>query len=111
MRRCTDMQYVSPDEVAHDVKNQRILRRFLGLKSSKYNYKGMLCCITIAFNYFSEEHWVDDISKRLFPVMFLLFNIVYWSMVNNALTRQLNQPEENGFKRVAFDFEENLTKT
>ena len=50
--------------------------------------------------------WVDDISKRLFPMMFLLFNIAYWSTVKNALTRQLNQPEENGFKRVAFDFEE-----
>lgn len=54
---------------------------------------------------------MDDISKRLFPMMFLLFNIAYWSTVKNALTRQLNQPEENGFKRVAFDFEENLTKT
>lgn len=107
------MQNISPKNVAHDVKNQsyRILRRLFGFKSSKYNYKGMRCCIAITFNYFSEEHWVDDISKRLFPVMFLLFNIVYWSTVNNALTRQLNKPEENGFKRVAFDFEENLTKT
>ena len=58
---------------------------------------------------FSEEHWVDDISKRFFPVMFLLFNIAYWLTVNNALIRQLEKPEENGFKQVAFDFEDTLT--
>ena len=60
---------------------------------------------------FLEEHWVDDISKRVFPVIFLLFNIAFWSTVNNAMTKQLNRPEENGFKLVAFDFEENLIKT
>ena len=52
---------------------------------------------------------MDDISKRFFPVSFLLFNIVYWSTVNNALIRQLKKPEENGFKQVAFEFEKDLT--
>ena len=41
--------------------------------------------------------------------MFLLFNIAYWWTVNNALKRQLNKPEENGFEQVAFDFEDSLT--
>ena len=41
--------------------------------------------------------------------MFLLFNIAYWSTVNNAMIKQLKNPEENGFKQVAFDFEDTLT--
>jgi len=26
----------------------------------------------------SDNHWVDDLSKRLFPLIFLAFNIFFW---------------------------------
>jgi len=32
---------------------------------------------------FSEAHWVDDVSKRLFPLAFIIFNIAFWTNVYN----------------------------
>ena len=30
-----------------------------------------------------EAHWVDEIAKRFFPLAFLIFNIVFWTHVQN----------------------------
>ena len=34
--------------------------------------------------YDDDTHWVDDFSKRLFPVIFLIFNIWFWFYILGA---------------------------
>ena len=51
----------------------------------------------------SEEHWLDEVSKRLFPAAFLLFNVGFWWHVKNIQTEQLKIPYERGFKSIIDD--------
>jgi len=54
-------------------------------------------------NFNVEEHWVDDVSKRLFPVIFILFNIGFWWHVRVTKDEQLQKPLEMGYQEVISD--------
>ena len=58
--------------------------------------------------FYLEEHWLDEVSKRLFPVIFLLFNVGFWWHVKNIQTEQLKIPYEKGFKSIIDDDAEKL---
>ena len=58
--------------------------------------------------FYLEEHWLDEVSKRLFPIIFLLFNVGFWWHVKNIQTEQLKIPYEKGFKSIIDDDAEKL---
>ena len=94
------------DSEVIDVENQNanndqksnIFMKIIGLDSYIEPIKGQfslfandLCQVMI-----SEAHWVDEVSKRFFPIAFLIFNIVFWTHVNNQPAIE-NQLIEDGF--------------
>ena len=96
------------DSEVNDVENElksakaqpklNIFMKIIGLDSYIEPIKGQfslfandLCRVMI-----SEAHWVDEVSKRFFPIAFLIFNIVFWTHVNNQPAIE-NQLIEDGF--------------
>jgi len=51
---------------------------------------------------------LDEVSKRLFPIIFILFNVGFWWHVKNIQIEQLKIPFEKGFKSIIDDDAEKL---
>jgi len=67
------------------IQKSNILVKTLGLETYFDPVPGQFILhfsIRLAGFYFvSEAHWVDEASKRVFPIAFLIFNIAFWSQV------------------------------
>ena len=43
-----------------------------------------------------NDNWLDHFSRKIFPAVFLIFNIVYW--IYSAMTPKYTVPD--GFKKI-----------